>query len=62
MNRPKQDNEPSPDREPANGKPDAESDEACDDEVTITPPNEKVGEGEGNLGRRSDWFRKRTGR
>lgn len=39
-----------------------ESDEECDDPVTIEPPKEKVGEGEGNLGRREDWFKKRSGK
>ena len=39
----------------------AESDEECDDAVTIQPPKEKVGEGKGNLGRREEWFKKRSG-
>jgi hypothetical protein len=40
----------------------SESDEECDDTVTIEPPKENVGEGKDNLGRREDWFRKRSGK
>ena len=50
------------DREPSPPESDApESAEECDDTVTIQPPKEKVGEGKGNLERREEWFKKRSG-
>ena len=41
-------------------EPPAQTDEECDDPVTIAPAEEKVGEGDANLGRREEWFRKRS--
>jgi hypothetical protein len=53
----KKDAEPPASDAPASTEPDEE----CDDTVTISPPKEKVGEGKGNLERREEWFRKRSG-
>jgi len=55
----KKDREPAPPESDASES--AESDEECDDTVTIQPPKEKVGEGKGNLERREEWFKKRSG-
>jgi hypothetical protein len=53
-------NAPAPADDDAPAAP--QSDEECDATVTISPPKEKVGEDEDNLGRREEWFRKRGGK
>ena len=57
MDNTRHDESPLPDDESAEAP---ESDEECDATVTISPPEEKVGEGEGNLEKREEWFRKRS--
>ncbi len=50
--------------EPAASKREEEAREASAhaDEVCIKPYDQKIGEGSGNLRRREQWFKKRTGK
>jgi hypothetical protein len=50
---------------PEKSKPDNDARERekneCEKDDDLQPSREKIPEGEGNLRRRADWFRKRTG-